>query len=114
MPDSFRKAFVHDEKEKSRSPSTASDKIGPVNKEPSCTFLVDQSYLSFQVAEISAQRSVVETTPQPSSNSISNLETSAVGEKEKPIRKDESRRKIWKYCTGPQMIPGLQMIPDRK
>ena len=36
-----------------------------------CTFFVDQSYLSFQVAEISAQRSMVETTPKLSSNSSS-------------------------------------------
>ena len=49
---SSRKALFHDEKEKSRSPSTASDKIGPVNEEPNCTFLVDQSCLNFQIAEI--------------------------------------------------------------
>ena len=49
---SFRKALFHDEKGKSRSPSTASDKIGPVNKELNRTFLVDQSYLNFLVAEI--------------------------------------------------------------
>ena len=86
MQNSSRKTLFHDEKEKSRSPSTASDKIRPVNKEANCTFPVDQS---FQVAETSAQRSMVETTTQLSSNSTSNLETSAVGEKEKPIRKDE-------------------------
>ena len=91
---SSRKGLLHDEKEKSPSPSTASDKIGPVNKEPNCTFLVDQSYLSFQVAEISAQRSMVETTPQLSLNSSSNLETSLVGEKEKPIRQDERRKDL--------------------
>jgi len=80
---------LHDEKEKSSSPSTASDKIGPVNKEANCALPVDQSYLSFQVVEISAQRSMVETTPKLSSNSSSSLETSAIGEKEKQIRKDE-------------------------
>ena len=70
---SSRKALFHDEKEKSRSPSTARAKIGPVNKEPNSTFLVDQSYLNFQVAEISAQRLMVETTPRLSLNSSSNL-----------------------------------------
>jgi len=35
---SSRKALFHDEKEKSSSPSTASDKIGPVNKEANCDF----------------------------------------------------------------------------
>jgi len=60
---SSRKALFHDEKEKSSSPSAASEKIGPVKKEANCAFCVDQSYLSFQVAEISAQRSKVETTP---------------------------------------------------
>jgi len=89
---SSRKALFHEKKEKSSSPATASDKIGPVNKEANCTFSVDQSYLSFQVAEISAQRSMVETTPQLSSNSTSNLETSAIGEKEKQIRKDEKKK----------------------
>ena len=59
---SSRKALFHDEKEKSRSPSIASDKIGPV-KEPNSTFLLDQSYLNFQIAEISAQRSMGETAP---------------------------------------------------
>ena len=59
---SSRKALFHDEKEKSRFSSTASDKIGPV-KEPNSTFFLDQSYLNFQIAEISAQRSIVETTP---------------------------------------------------
>ena len=91
---SSRKALFHDEKEKPRSPSTASDKIGPVNKDPNTTFLVDQSYLDFQVAEISAQRWMVETTPQLSSNSSSKLEISAVCEKEKPIRKDERRKDL--------------------
>lgn len=91
---SSRKALFHDEKENSHSHSTASDKIGPVNKEPNCTFLVDQSSLSFQEAEISAQRSMVEKTPQLCSNSSSNLETSAVGEKEKPITKDERRKDL--------------------
>jgi len=80
---SSRKALIHDEKEKSSSPSTASDKIGPVKKEANCAFCVDQSHLSFQVAEISAQRSMVETTPQLSSNSSFSLETPAIGEKEK-------------------------------
>ena len=89
-----RKALFHDEKEKSRSPSTASDKIGLVNKEPNYTFLIDQSYFNFQVAEISAQRLMVGTTPQLSSNTSSNLEISAVGEKEKPIRKDERRKDL--------------------
>ena len=65
----------------------ASDKIGPVNKGPNSTFLVDQSYLNFQVAEMSAQRSMVETTPQLSSNSSSNLEISVVGEKETADKK---------------------------
>jgi len=78
-----RKALFHDEKEKTSSPSTPSDKIGPVKKEANCAFCVDQSYLSFQVAEISAQRSMVETTPQLSANSSFSLETSAIGEKEK-------------------------------
>ena len=50
MQNSSRKALFHDEKEKSRSPSTASGKIRPVNKEGNCTFPVDQS---FQVAETS-------------------------------------------------------------
>ena len=80
---SSRKALFHGEKEKSSSPSTASDKIGPVKKEANCAFCVDQSHLSFQVAEISAQRSMVETTPQLSSNSSFSLETPAIGEKEK-------------------------------
>ena len=76
-------------------PSTASDKSGPVNKEPKCcTFLVNQSYLSFQVAELSAQPSMVETSRQLSSNSSSGLETSALGEKEKPIREDETRKDL--------------------
>ena len=79
---SSRKALFHDEKEKSCSPSTASDKIGPVHKEPNSTFLVDQGYLNFQVAEISAQRSMVETTLHLFSNSSFNLETSAAGKKE--------------------------------
>ena len=35
---SSRKALFHDEKEKSSSPSTASAKIGPVNKEANCDF----------------------------------------------------------------------------
>ena len=35
---------------------------------------------------------MVETTPQLSSNSSSNLETSAIGEKEKQIRKDEKKK----------------------
>ena len=91
MQNSSRKALFRDEKEKSRSPSTASDKIRPVNKGANCTFPVNQS---FQVAETSTQRSMVETTPQLSSNSTSNLETSAVGEKEKPIRKDERRKDL--------------------
>ena len=91
---SSRKASFHDEKEKSSSPSTASDKIEPGNKKPNSVFLVDQSYLNFQVAEISAQRSMVETTPQLSSKLSSNLEISAVGEKEKPIRKDERRKDL--------------------
>jgi len=55
MQNLSRKALFHDEKEKSSSPSTPSDKIGPVKKEANCAFCVDQSYLSFQVAEISAQ-----------------------------------------------------------
>ena len=87
-----RKASFHNERERSSSSSSASDKVGPVNKEANCTFPIDQSYLSFQVAEISAQRSMVETTPQLSSNSSSTLETSAIGEKEKQIRKDERRK----------------------
>ena len=37
---------------------------------------------------------MAETAPQLSSNSTSNLETSAVGEKEKPIRKDERRKDL--------------------
>ena len=37
---------------------------------------------------------MVETTLQLSSNSSSNLQTSAVGEKEKPIRKDERRKDL--------------------
>ena len=41
MQNSSRKTLFHDEKEKSRSPSTASDKIRPVNKEANCTFPVD-------------------------------------------------------------------------
>ena len=78
--------LFQDEKEKSRSPSTASDKIGPVYKEPNSTFLVDQNYLNFLVAEITVpERSMVEPTPQLSSNSSSNLEISAVDGKEKPI-----------------------------
>ena len=39
----FVQESVHDEKEKSPSPSTASDKIGPVNKKPNCTFLTSWS-----------------------------------------------------------------------
>ena len=90
-----RKALFHDEKEKSCSPSNASAKSGPVNKEPKCcTFLVNQSYLSFQVAELSAQPSMVETSRQLSSNSSSGLETSALGEKEKPTREDETRKDL--------------------
>ena len=41
---------------------------------------------------------MVETTPQPSSNSSSNMEISAVGEKEKPIRKDERRKDLEVIC----------------
>ena len=93
----MQNSSFHDEKEKSRSPSTASDKIGPVNKEPNSTFLVDQSYLNFQVAKISAWRSMVETTPQLSSISSSSLEISAVGEKEKPTRKDEKRKDLGQF-----------------
>ena len=37
---------------------------------------------------------MVETTPQLSSKLSSNLEISAVGEKEKPIRKDERRKDL--------------------
>ena len=37
---------------------------------------------------------MVETTPQFSSHSSSNLEISAVGEREKPIRKDERRKDL--------------------
>ena len=37
---------------------------------------------------------MVETTPQLSSNSSSNLEISAVGIKEKPIRKDKRRKDL--------------------
>ena len=91
---SSRKVLFHDEKEKSSSPSTAIALFGPVNKEANCTFPVDQSHLSFQVAKISAKQSMVETTPQLSSNSSSNLETSAVGEKENQIRKDERRKDL--------------------
>ena len=94
MQNSSRKALFHDEKEKSSFPSTASALLGPVNKEASCTFSVEQSHLSFQVAETLAKRSMVETAPQLSSNSSSNLETSAVGEKEKQIRKDERRKDL--------------------
>jgi len=68
---------------KSSSLSTASDKVGLVKREANCAFCVDQSYSSFQVAEISAQRSMVETTLQLSSNSSFSLETSAIGEREK-------------------------------
>ena len=93
----MQNSSFHDEKEKSRSPSTASDKIRPVNKEPNSTFLVDQSYLNFQVAKISAWRSMVETTPQLSSISSSSLEISAVGEKEKPTRKDEKRKDLGQF-----------------
>jgi len=69
--------LFHDEKEKSSSPSTASALFEPVNKETNCTFPVEQSHLSFQVEEISAKRSMVETAPQLSSHSSSILETSA-------------------------------------
>ena len=92
--ESTRKALYHDEKENSSSPSTASDKIGPANKEANCVFLVAQSYLSLEATETSAQRSVVETTPQLSSNSSSSLETSANGEKEKQLKKDEGRKDL--------------------
>ena len=88
---SSRKALFHGEKEKLSSPSTASDKIGPVKKEANCAFCVDQSYLSFQVAEKSAPRSMVETTPQLSSNSSFSLETSAIGEKVDKKRREEER-----------------------
>ena len=64
--------------------------IGPVNNEPNCTFWLIRD-LSFQVAEISAQWSMVETNPQLSWNLSSNLETSEVGEIEKPIRKKRSK-----------------------
>ena len=37
---------------------------------------------------------MVETSPQLSSNSSSGLETSAVGEKEKPIREEERRKDL--------------------
>ena len=43
---------------------------------------------------------MVETTPQPSSNSSSNMEISAVGEKEKPIRKDERRKDLEVICRS--------------
>ena len=59
MQNLSRKALFHDEKEKSCSPSTAIDKIEPVNKEPNSTVFVDEIYLNFLVAEISAQRSMV-------------------------------------------------------
>ena len=62
-----------------------------VDKEPNCTFLFDKNYLNFQVAEISAQWSMVETNPQLSWSPSSNLETSEVGEIEKPIRKKRSK-----------------------
>ena len=41
-----------------------------------------------------SQRSMVETAPQLSSNLGSSLETSAIGEKEKQIRKDERRKDL--------------------
>ena len=44
------------------------------------------------MAETSAQRSVVETTPQLPSNSSSSLETSAIGEKIKQLKKEEGRK----------------------